>query len=101
MPLSDGEAESLTTKPKIFLSPLLSGGRKGMKESFLFLLLDYALTQPSPKGRGRLPVMHGCFMRHRVPATPRQLPHHPPPTQPRQAWLTQRQAEINAYRLRP
>ena len=26
-----------------------------MEESFLFLLLSYALTLPSPRGRGRLP----------------------------------------------
>jgi len=26
-----------------------------MKKSFLFLLLSYTLTQPSPRGRGRLP----------------------------------------------
>ncbi len=26
-----------------------------MEKSFLFLLLSYTLTQPSPRGRGRLP----------------------------------------------
>jgi len=32
-----------------------------MKQSFLFLLLDYALTPTPRKGRGRLPVMRASY----------------------------------------
>jgi len=45
LPLGEGWGEGLATKPKILFSPFLSERTgKRMEESFLFVLLSYALT---------------------------------------------------------
>ena len=62
LPLGEGWGEGLATKPKILFSPFLSErAGKRMEESFLFLLLSYALTPAhSKKGEGVYKFLAHC-----------------------------------------